>query len=292
MSGRKGFTLIELLVVIAIIALLLSILMPALRKVKEQASGIVCMSNQKQLALAWAMYAAGENGDKVVGGECKYTIDNDVPPWVMPPLSYDASGAIVEEGGNFNVTLEHRLNGFREGALFTYLDNPKVFHCIGDKRVKRGTSEGAGPKYQIYRSYSMPAGMAANSTGNKLNDILSWGYRPITKADMIRRPSETYIFVEEAYDGRSSHNYNDEFWNLRPYNPGGSYRYELWDPLASFHVKSCTFAFADGHTERHKWGDQDTIDFFTKRGTQQTFVFPGNVDIEWLADNFPYIPAR
>jgi prepilin-type N-terminal cleavage/methylation domain-containing protein len=55
---RKAFTLVELLVVIAIIALLLSILMPALSTVKEQAKRVVCSSNQHQLGVGFAVYAA------------------------------------------------------------------------------------------------------------------------------------------------------------------------------------------------------------------------------------------
>ncbi len=56
MSRQKGFTLVELLVVIAIIALLMSILMPALAKVRDQAKGILCLSNLNQMGKAFAMY--------------------------------------------------------------------------------------------------------------------------------------------------------------------------------------------------------------------------------------------
>jgi prepilin-type N-terminal cleavage/methylation domain-containing protein len=62
MSKRRGFTLIELLVVIAIIALLMGILMPALRKVKEQANMSKCMANLRQWNLIFSMYVQDNNG--------------------------------------------------------------------------------------------------------------------------------------------------------------------------------------------------------------------------------------
>ncbi len=57
MRTRKGFTLIELLVVIAIIALLMAIVMPALKRVKEQARIVLCRANLHQWGLAWQSYA-------------------------------------------------------------------------------------------------------------------------------------------------------------------------------------------------------------------------------------------
>ncbi len=57
-GGSCGFTLIELLVVIAIIALLMSILVPTLHRVKEQARGAVCKSNLRQLGAGLYIYAA------------------------------------------------------------------------------------------------------------------------------------------------------------------------------------------------------------------------------------------
>ena len=65
MHKQKGFTLIELLVVIVIIALLMTILLPAMKSAREQGKRAVCLNNLKQLTLGWMMYADG-NDEKPV----------------------------------------------------------------------------------------------------------------------------------------------------------------------------------------------------------------------------------
>jgi len=83
MKNKKGFTLIELLVVISIIALLLSILMPSLQKVKEQAQKVVCGSNMRQMGIALALYAAS-NDDYAAAKSSQSTIQ----PWDSAIAAY------------------------------------------------------------------------------------------------------------------------------------------------------------------------------------------------------------
>ncbi|UCF17773.1 MAG: type II secretion system protein [Phycisphaerales bacterium] len=89
MGRRTGFTLIELLVVIAIIALLLSILMPALRAVREQGRRAVCAQNEKNTGLGLFLYANDYDGKLPL---------NVVDRWLFD-VSYWTTDIILESGG-------------------------------------------------------------------------------------------------------------------------------------------------------------------------------------------------
>jgi len=273
MDKRSGFTLIELLVVIAIIAILMAILMPALERVREQARGVSCMSNQKTMGLAYVMYA-DENDSSMCGGMARYAPPNGVPPWVMPPLEYQGVGQ-YNQMPNGAVTLEQRKNGLREGALFPYIRDVGAYHCPGDDRIRRGTSQGRDSSRLLYRSYSMPDFLRATARTDpkKLTEFTS--------------AATKMLFVEEIYDAGGV-NHNVDGWS---YNPGTN---SLWDPLGVFHSNSCTFSFMDGHATLRKWTDKRTVIYFTSRSEAASLGFgknsqfnPPNEDLLWLDAHYP-----
>ena len=117
MNNQKGFTLIELLVVIAIIALLMAILLPALGVAREQGRRAVCMSNLRQLALSWNLYA-DDYDSKIVNGNTTRespTVNRDRACWVY--WQEDAAGEA------------QRLQGIRNGLLYSYVPGVGLYKC-------------------------------------------------------------------------------------------------------------------------------------------------------------------
>src|SRR5215831_2098913 len=114
-----AFTLIELLVVIAIIAILASMLLPALAKTKTKAQGIYCLGNQKQLTLAWMMYSDDNQGKLVPnhdGGVTDYNLS-----WVPGWLDFNANNP-----ANTN------LNYLRQAKIGPYTKNVGIYKCPAD----------------------------------------------------------------------------------------------------------------------------------------------------------------
>lgn len=161
--NKKAFTLVELLVVIAIIALLMAILMPALRLAKDQASAIICVSNLKTISLAWFTYTSENNGE-MVGG---HIANNN---WVHRPPSGDN-------------TISGKKIGIKEGLLFPYVKEVDVYHCPSDARIDMSDQE-------AFRTYSIAGG--ANGEGWRNS------YKIAKTIAEIRSPGKTYIFVEEC----------------------------------------------------------------------------------------------
>ncbi len=131
---RTGFTLIELLVVIAIVSLLISILVPALGRAREQAKRTVCASNMRQIGVGFTQYAEDFDGwypAKAKAGDPTATVTElATVQHVGTPLP-DTIGWGPQFGGMLRDIMERVCT--REGAAPKYIAEPKILVCPSDQ---------------------------------------------------------------------------------------------------------------------------------------------------------------
>ena len=294
-SKKRGFTLIELLVVISIIALLVSILMPALNKAKQQAYQTVCLSNQKNLILAWVQYNDDNNDSIVMHYVSPDTMKGGSRDhgWVEPPQN-EQTGAYLggwnnltnyeQSGGNGQ---RARKTGIRKGAMWKYISEEDVFHCQGDKRHKEGNADA-----QMFRTYGLPAGIGQAGNNNFRNEGGHNQSTYIKKASSIKFASEKFVFGEASYDDfLESKNYLDQYiLNMGQYYSQlnvANGTLGVWIPNSIWHGNSTTFGFADGHADAHKWMTKEVIEHFKERKVQTLEVPNTNDDVRWLYMHYP-----
>ena len=242
MCTRKAFTLIELLVVIAIIAILLAILMPALSRVKEQGKRAACLSNLKQLQLAWSMYA-DENDDKIVNGEAYGGGDGTAP---VPGSGIHAGEQwwTGDDVGDFwagiNLSEEMQKRAIRAGALWPYCKNEKLYRCPTGVRGEMRTYTITDAMNGLRRD-----GTYSGSVGARNGRTVLW----IKKRTEISvpGPAQRIVFLDEGRitpDSYATH-YLNERW---------------WDPPFVRHGDGTNVSFADGHADYWKFEGKKTLE--------------------------------
>ncbi len=244
---KSGFTLIELLTVIAIISVLASILLPALSKSRDRAQAIICLNNNKQLVLAWHLYAS-DNEERLpynlgmVGTSFRTDLN-----WVNNVMTWDLNS----DNTNTATLTKASLGSFVSG-------NTSVFRCPSDQALS-SVQRNAGWTARI-RSYSMNAmvGDAGNFSANGYN-INNPGYTQFFKTTQIPQPAEIFVFLDEHPDSIN----DGYFLDKSPQGSGGyggTYYNAQWTDLpASYHNHATAFSFADGHSLLHRWQQPVTI---------------------------------
>lgn len=281
MKKKKGFTLIELLVVIAIIALLLSIIAPALRIVKMKAYSSVCLTNTKNLSLAWYMYKEA-NDDRIMsalmGGR---ESDGTWVGWIERPYAVDPGDRGIRTRTP-PVTDEDEIRGIERGRLHEYLQSPQAYHCPGD-RVRKSKYDGT----PIFVSYSLASCLYGHT--DPAQTIYN---RQIRRFSRITSPALRYTFVESAEE----RNWNEN-GRFRMAAPEATNRIDWgwWGPIAINHGDSSVLGFTDGHSEVRRWKDSFTRERVVKLSRMGVDLYDmeyppldQTADIEYMARGWAY----
>lgn len=261
---QDAFTLIELLVVIAIVAILAGLLLPALATAKDLARRIQCVSNQKQMVLAWEMYPV-DNRERLV-------LNGGTGGSLLSPYLWVFGG---NHGDPQTLTNRQYLVGANYALFSPYLRPAEIFKCPADRSL--WPVRGLGDVFEL-RSYGMNVYLGTPAANVQMPLALNSAYKVYMKtSELARDPSvNRFVFIDANPASICTPGFGvDMVSDVFVHYP------------STFHRGLGVVSFGDGHVEPHKW-----LDARTKKGLPGGATYiphndpsPNNQDLKWIREH-------